>query len=378
MNIINFYEFLKENFMPLLISIGIIVLMFFFLVPICRGIRPVDHWMYIVNGDENYSLNRVRKDHLQFMLGSMESYEELSYECLMDLWDKMEEMQLETVQEGTGDLSKLQKIYMEISEITNLDYAIIRMLMELDNIYCDLLDSYKGKMNKEEILKKSKQIDVLKDFYTAYYYYLQYKTKGDLGGEEPEVKLKSAYMLFKKIYKNIELFPEELRENLEIETLQFLTYCSFVLNRNNDISVRELDKWNSYAQKVRMEENDLRGTVYRRKYYWVDLSVLFNNLSSSRDLKKERNADNAFNALVRDIYDIKFLKSKFKQYECKVPEVKKYIYRLDTSDSEKDEQAIEQDLTGIGPWWDGYQEDSSKTIDDLMHAYEIMKEINRN
>lgn len=372
MNIEFFFEFLKKHLFPLLISIGITILLFFFLIPYCKGIKRIDHWQYIVSGDENYSLNKVGEDHLQFMLSTMEYYEELSYEILMDLWDIMEKLQPETDQEETEESKKNQKLYKMIYKIANQDYAIIRMLMELDNIYCELAKSDKGRKNTRGILVKKKREEILKTFYTAYDLILQFKMNERLDDRDRQQKLKTAYMQFKKIYQNTGIFPENLRENIEIETLQFLTYCSFALKDENKPSEREQKKWNSYAKEIREGKKDLNGSEYRRKYYWVDLSAFFANLKDDGDIKKAKKAENAFNAMVRDIYDIKFLKSKFKQHQSRVEDesrerLNEYIEWIENPNAKNE---IDQTGSGIWPWWNGEEWDETKKHEILMQLHE--------
>lgn len=372
MDLIKLFEFLKKHIFHLLISMLFIGVVFLLLVQYWKDIKIKDHLMYILDQNENYSLN-IGNDHLQYMLSTMEYCEELSYERLMDLWDIMEELSTRNDQEETEVLH--EKIY----KIANEDYSIIRMLMELDNIYCELAESDKGMKNTKEILVKKKQEEILKTFYTAYDLILQSKMDESLNDEVKQQKLKSAYMMFKKIYKNTEIFPENLRENIEIETLQFLTYCSFALTGKNKPLTKEKQKWNSFAKEIRENKKELKGSEYRRKYYWVDLSVFFANLSDDKDLKKEKKANNAFNTMVRDIYDIKFLKSKFKQYQNKIgPKINEYINRLENSASNNTHPEKDQVGSRIWPWLNGNKWDEAIEAEILMQLHESNMAANRD
>ena len=136
-----------------------------------------------------------------------------------------------------------------------------------------------------------------------------------LKGDDDIAFIDKAYKLFKNVYDDLSNFPNPLREDVEVELLNFLTYCSFRKSYPDEAA-----RYTTRANEL-LSRQSPDATTYRRKFYWIDLNTFMNAIVHIDSDK----ASTAFRKLRNSLNEDKFLKAKLLQHSSRVSGSKKNL-----------------------------------------------------
>jgi len=286
-------EIFKNNYKTALVGL-LLTPIFFYSIAAVFGVSIKDHLTYLV--EKSYAAEREKlANQLAEINREIGETEIQSHEKQKILWKLLEK--------GLAGSE-----HSEALGIANRNQDALRALLEFGKIYIALVEADAHTKNTHLLL-------------TGMYRSLIYIIK------DSTTELEIAYDTLNEVNQKIGQFPDVIRDEVQIEVLRYLSYCSARLVRSSDHEV-----FNNQAQVVKknmMKRSAASPAQYRRKFYWVDLSQLV-SLFNSGHFKQ---AEEVFYTLRNSLSDTEFLKTKILQHEKLIKkefreEWKKYIVKL--------------------------------------------------
>ena len=287
-------ELFRKNYKAALLGL-LLTPIFFYAISAIFGVNIKDHITYLV--ENSYEVERKKLvAQLEKINFEIDEAEIESHQKQIRLWSLL----------GSGLSGKR---YSEALGIANRNQDAIRALLEFGKIYTTLVRANAHTEDTHERL-------------TEMYQSIIYIIKHD------DVSLRNAYGTLSDVNMKISQFPEAVRDEVHVEVLRYLSYCSAILKKGTD---QEAFNNQALIVKERMQaKSHANPTQYRRKLYWVDLSRLV-SLVNAAEFDK---ANNVFLDLRDTLSDNRFLKTKLMQHKGIIEEQfrdeweKDYIERL--------------------------------------------------
>lgn len=286
-------EIFKNNYKTALVGL-LLTPVFFYSIAAVFGVSIKDHLRYLV--EKSYAAEREKLAHQLAKINEEIAETEIqSHEKQKTLWELLEK-----------GLSGSE--HSDALGIANRNQDALRAFLEFGKIYTALVEADAHTKNTHLLL-------------TGMYRSLIYIIK------DSTTELEIAFNTLNEVNQKIGQFPEVIREEVQIEVLRYLSYCSAKLLKSSDQEV-----FNNQAKVVKdrmLARSVATPAEYRRKFYWVDLSRLV-RLFNSGQFKQ---ADEVFLELRDNLGDVEFLKTKILQHEKLIKkefrdEWKKYIVKL--------------------------------------------------
>lgn len=275
-------EKFKNNYKTLLVGI-LLTPLFFYVIGAVFGIELKDHLRFLI--EKSYEAERILLvSQLEEFNKMIDEYEIESYKKQKDIWSIM-------ANELTGE------DYKKALGIVNRNHDIIRTLLEFGKIYTSLVKANAHSGDTHENLS---------EMYESMLYILIHDQRS----------LCKAFDKLDRVNKQIRDFPESIRDDVQIEVLRYLSYCSATLNK-------PYDQIAFYQQALRIKERQSPFAMdYRRKFFWLDLCRLVFFVNNTRF----KEADDVFKELRDNLMDARFLKARLLQHEDLIREDVKGIW----------------------------------------------------
>lgn len=271
-------DFSAKNVKSVVIGI-VLTPVFFYALSSIYEVTPKTHFEFLTGGNPYIERYKLISEHLNNVNNEVSDYEKLSHERQLDLF-KILGKNIQAENERASAL-----------KIVNRNQDIVRTLMEFGKFHSVLVDA-------EQDTEETQQ--ALRNMYKGYLNILK--------GDNDINFIDKAYKSFKEVYDDLSKFPNPLRDDVEVELLNFLTYCSFRKNYPD-----EADRYTTRANAL-LSKQKFDATTYRRKFYWVDLNTFMNAIIHIDSDK----ASAAFRRLRDSLNDDNFLKAKLLQHSSKV------------------------------------------------------------
>ena len=267
-------DFSAKNVKSVVIGI-VLTPVYFYAISSIYDVTPKMHFKFLSGGNPYEKRYKLISKHLSNVNNDISNYERLSHKRQLDLF-KIMEKNIQAENERAIAL-----------KIVNRNQDIVRALMEFGKFHSVLVGA-------EQDTEETQQ--ALRNMYKGYLNILK--------GDNDISFIDNAYISFKEVYNDLSMFPNPLRDDVEVELLNFLTYCSFRKNYPNE-AVRYTTRANALLSKQEVD-----ATTYRRKFYWVDLNTFMNAIKHIDSDK----ASAAFGRLRDKLNDDNFLKAKLLQH----------------------------------------------------------------
>jgi hypothetical protein len=271
-------DFSAKNVKSVVIGI-VLTPVFFYAISSIYGVTPKTHFEFLMGGNPYAERYRLISKHLNSVNNEVSDYERLSHERQLDLF-KILDNNIQVENELASTL-----------KIVNRNHDIVRALMEFGKFHSVLVVT-------EQDTEETQQ--ALRNMYKGYLNILK--------GDNDITFIDKAYKLFKNVYDDLSNFPNPLREDVEVELLNFLTYCSFRKDYPDKAA-----RYTTCANEL-LSRQSPDATTYRRKFYWIDLNTFMTAIVHIDSDK----ASTAFSKLRNSLNDDKFLKAKLLQHSSKV------------------------------------------------------------
>jgi len=264
-------EIFKNNYKAALLVL-LLTPVYFYAIGAIFGVNIKDHLEFLVENSYKAERDRLVSQLTEFN-GKIDEYEIESHKKLIKLWHD-------------SNMGSTDSTYEEKLGIINRNQDVIRALLEFGKIYTSLVNA-----NEHE----DKTLKHLSHMYEALLYIIIHDDKS----------IEDAFKLLKDINERISDFPEDIRDDVKIEVLRYLSYCAAKLDKKSDQEI-----FIQQALKLR-DKKSWNVTEYRRKVYWVDLSNLVLLLNGAQFDK----ADQVFIQLRNNLGDPELLKIKLSQHK---------------------------------------------------------------
>lgn len=284
-----FERIIKADYKSIIIGI-LLTPVFFFMIGGMFGVNAFDHLTFLIN--KHYEAEReklvLQLDRFNKEIGE---YEIKTHEKQVVLWKILD--------------SRLSgREHRKALQIANRNQDVIRALLELGKIYTSLV-------------KTNNHTEDTHNYLSLLYEAILYILRDD----DPAIS--DAFNKLIEINKHISEFPDEVKDDVQIEVLRYLSYCAHRLDKRADQEI-----FNAQALDLR-KKNPRSSLEYRRKYYWVDLSQLA-SLVNEADFNQ---AKKVFRSLRNNLGNADLLKTKLLQHQDLIKdqfkdEWKKYIASL--------------------------------------------------
>jgi hypothetical protein len=271
--------------------------LYFLLIKNVAKISWQDYFSFVANNESYIEDQKIFAQYFDFLSIKIENYERLSYE-----------QQINLIKELLNDLDvKINSSTLsQILNITNRNQDIIRVVRNIRKFHKELINN--------DIYKK-KTLNILNALCEAYRLVLS-----DTGGElVPHIKmnLRTAEEQFKIVLKAAEKLPNKLRDDIKLESLRYLTYCSLRLEEKDS----RINDWIKTAERLKedriqsySEEASFR---YYQNYFWIFLVNCINTIkenNSKQDQELEKTIEHYYGGLSKDDPDHEYLKAKLLQH----------------------------------------------------------------
>jgi hypothetical protein len=258
--------------------------LYFYGIGTIFGVDIRDHWKFITSNYYQAEREKITQQLEQFNQ-KIDDYEIESNKKQEEIWQLLEKELIAT---------KSNPNYPGIVHKSNLNQDTIRALLEFGKIYTTLVKTNQHTPDTHRSLSDMYEafLDILKDEKQSY---------------------REAYDRLKSVNDHIEYFPEQIRDDVQIEVLRYLSFCAAKLKYT------EQKDFTAQAAKI-MKKKERNAKEYRRKFYWIDLSNLVTDVNNA-DFKK---ADEDFEKLRSNLADRLFLKMKLREHEQLIEKEKEY------------------------------------------------------
>jgi len=279
------------------VVIGLILTpVFFYSAGAIFGIDPKLHLDFLLGKDPYVERYKLVATHLDKVNREVDDFERASHEKQIALFQV-----LETNIKNESERAKALKT-------VNRNQDIVRALMEFGKYHSVLVSAEQSNSDTQKALRK---------LYTGYLNIVK--------ADDNPAFVQDAYNNFKEVYDNIKVFPLPLRNEVKIELLNYLTYCSFRQKKPDELKAYSNEANNLLSDAAA----GMDATRYRRKYYWVDLSQFMFAINQL----KTGEADRSFAKLRDTLNDKPFLKAKLLQHSARLEDDNKkflmgYIRKL--------------------------------------------------
>ncbi len=282
--------------------------LYYILITKVVNIPRQDYFRFVLNNASYIEDQEIFNDHFDFLSNKIENYEKLSYEQQFNL--------IKTLLDKKTNKGE----YSQILNITNRNQDIIRIVRNIRQFHNDLIKSG---------IYKIKTLNILNSLCEAYRLILS-DTGDDL---LPNVKnnLESASELFQDILEEAVTLPSKLRNDIKLESLRYLTYCSLRLDEENSKIKEWLNTAKELENKSRQiysEETSLRN---HQNYFWISLVNVIIAIKEENSLPANVSTEYCKNlsCLSENDQNCVYLKAKLLQHLMLIPlEKREKIYHF--------------------------------------------------
>lgn len=233
-------KIIKSNYKSFIICLIMSFILYFILIKNVAKISWQDYSSFVLNNASYKEDQEIFNEHFGFLSNKIESYEKLSCQQQINL---VKELPKNLDDENT------RIAFSQILNITNRNLDIIRVVRNIRKFHKELI--------KNDIYNK-KNLKILNSLCEAYRLVLS--DTGDVLVPHAKINLQIAKKQFKIVLKDAENLPNELRDEIKLESLRYLIYCSLRLEEENSridawaVSAKDLKKNNSKQDQELEEE----------------------------------------------------------------------------------------------------------------------------
>lgn len=297
-----------------------IAFLFVFLWPVATprlaGIHLSDHWSYILYKDQQLMQKELSAD-VSLINKLIDEHEYLSFDNQQQLTDSITYANriLESKESKDDIYCGNPKTKMTVADCYALTlsansntHEVIRSFLQINNVYGRLIRSNSDDTSIHRFIN---------DLYESTNHLLQL---------EPSCEgVYDSYSTLRSLHNRIDILPAEVRDDLNIEVLRYLTFASaFLAQKRSGGQCAAPDSSDTYkkaqivyTQRAREIKNrsyrNATSSVFLRKLWWVDMSDL-NSAIKAGDLRRQ---ELIYRRLEKQLPP-EFLKSKLDSYKGRV------------------------------------------------------------
>lgn len=242
--------YIKSNYKSFILWLVVAIVIYFIFITKVQKISRKEYLRFVMNNASYKEDQEIFKEHFGFLSDKIENYEKLSYEQHINLINK-----ILTLFDKTSD----KEAFSQILNIINRNHDIIRIVRNIRRFHSELINN--GIHNK-------KTLNILNTLCEAYRLVLS--DTGDLLMSNIKKNLEMAEKQFKIVFNDAKKLPNKLRDDIKLESLRYLTYCSLRLGEENS----GIGDWLQAAEKLKEKIQDPAETSlrYQQKYFWISLA----------------------------------------------------------------------------------------------------------